>query len=144
MRAEHMRQLAVAAMLLGASATWSQERSPYTLNIDRAPYILTVPGGSADAAGAGASAPAAAERQGPPSRQSAAQFENRTFELERAAAARGASEASLAARNREQDQLISQLVRERDAWKLRADALESQLRASRGSMPGFIPPAPSR
>jgi hypothetical protein len=137
-----MRRVAVAAMLFGASSAWSQERSPYTLNVDRAPYRLALPGDSANAAGAGASAPPAAERQTPASTQPAGQYENRIFELERAVAAKGVSEAALAARNREQDQLVSQLVRERDAWKLRADALESELRASRGSMPGFIPPAP--
>ncbi len=116
------RKIALAAALIAAaSPARAQDGNPYVLRVDRQPYVLNLPraaGNIPAASGASSPAPLAREKQ-------------------------TRAEESFFGREREYELRIAQLVRERDAWKQRADGLEAELRAARGSLPAFVHPAPT-
>lgn len=122
--------LVVVAAGLAAPLVSAQQSNPHVLNIDRVPYALPLPQGSAAlSAAAGSSSPMPVQRQP-------------QADLERMAAAARSGEEASAHRARENEHRISALVQERDAWKRRAGELESELRTSRGSVPAYIHRAP--
>jgi hypothetical protein len=118
----------LGVLLLFPLAAQAQS-NPYVLQVDRAPYALRVP--SAGVARPSAAGGASVDARAP---------------LQQQATAARAPESDPIVRQREQhyEHQLRELVRERDAWKLRADSLEAELRLSRGHVPPTIYPLPAR
>jgi hypothetical protein len=120
--------VAMFGALLVFPAALQAQGNPYVLQVDRALYALRVPatGAARPSAAGGASVDARAP-------------------LPQAAAPR-APESDPRVRQREQhyENQLRDLARERDAWKLRADSLEAELRFSRGMVPPTVYPPPAR
>ena len=120
---------AFAAFAVSSSVQAEFDRSRYVLAIDRAPYSLDRKVLSPDSASAGssrryASAPKASGSDLPPSTQ--------REELRRLEPGQIPHPDSAALRIREQqhEYQVRELERERDAWRRRAEVLESELRMS--------------
>lgn len=134
---------ALAAFAASTSVRADFDRTRYVLTIDRAPYALDGKVHSPDSASAGSSRPyapasTAGGSEQPPSAQRA---ESRRLEPGQIA-----HPDSVALRMREQqhEYRIRELERERDAWRRRAEVLESELRMpdASGRSPLRFPPPP--
>lgn len=126
-----MPKLILAVLALACMPSLHAEDNPYVLKLDRSAYVLRTPQapilGSA-AAGASAAASRAPQTLAPPS----AADTQRITELQ-----------ELQRRQLEYEHRINELVRNRDAWMLHAQRLESELMLGRTTRPLHLPPLPT-
>lgn len=124
-----MVRMAMLGSLLVVPLAAQAQGNPYALRIDRSLYALQ---GSSGAT-ASASAAAGATRPAPQPTRAAA-----------AIARSPAGESPVGSQEQALERRIAELAQERDAWKLRADSLEAELRLSRGAVPPIVYPPPAR
>lgn len=115
-------RICLCALVAASTAAAADAGSPYVLDIDRSAYTLDLP---RPAASAGAGSSSSIATQAPPP-----------------AVWNGQAEiAQIERREREYQHRISELVRERDSWKLYASRLEADLRLRSGAISTLPPPS---
>lgn len=116
-------RICLFALVAASTAAAADPGSPYVLDIDRSAYTLALP---RPAASAGAGSSSSIATQAPPL----------------PAVWNGHAEiAQIERREREYQHRISELVRERDRWKLYASRLEADLRLRSGAISTLPPPS---